>query len=65
MKIQINKVGYLVTILRFPRRQLEIVVQCFEGVQRKLGLSCVISPRCLEITVPGFGEVEKKPAGFF
>ena len=63
---QINKVGYFVTTLRFPQRQLENRVQCFEEVQRKSGLSFVTSIKVLkEVTVPSFEEVQKKPAGFF
>ena len=63
---QINKVGYFEKTLRFPWRQLEIGFRCFEEVQRKLGLSFVTSIKVLkEVTVPGFEEVQKKPAGFF
>ena len=46
--------------------QMEIIVQCFEEVQKKLDLNFVTSIKVLkEVTVPRFEEVEKKPAGFF
>jgi len=50
------------TILRFPRGQLEIAVQCFEWTGKKV---CDFVEVRKKVTVQQFEEVEKKPAGFF
>jgi|TARA_Y100000296_G_C5070248_1_gene204533 hypothetical protein len=38
-----RRVGYFERTLRFPRRQLEIAVQCFKEVRKEIVLSYAIS----------------------
>ena len=58
--IQINKVGYFWTTMRFPQRQLEIGFRCFEGVQGEMSVSSVISSGAIRNQVQCFEEIQKK-----